>query len=98
MILAINVSNFQDLKEDPTAGLRKLLDHLKLETDEGRLRCIEKHSVGSFHRKEHQEEDPYSEELHNIIDKIILTANKLLQEKKGIALPVQKYKFFNETL
>ena len=74
--------------------MRKLLDHLKLETDEGRLGCIEKHSVGSFHRKEHQQEDPYSEELHNIIDKNILAASKLLKKKKGIELPLQKYQFF----
>ena len=74
--------------------MRKLLDHLKLETDEGRLRCIEKHSVGSFHRMEHQQDDPYTKELHDLLDGKILAANKLLRENIGIELPYEKYDFF----
>ena len=95
--LLLLLSYFQDLKEDPTAGLKKLLDHLKLKTDEGRLRCIDKHSAGSFHRKKHEQEDPYSGELHNILDKSILAANKLLRENTGRALPLEKYKYFTDS-
>ena len=89
--------NLQDLKEDQPANLKRLLDHLKIETDEGRLRCIEKHSGESFHRKKHQEEDPYSEELHKILDGNILTANKLLRENTGIELPLEKYEYFKDS-
>ena len=77
--------------------MRKLLDYLKLETDEARLRCIDKHSIGSFHRIKHQQEDPYSVELHNILDENILAANKLLRENRGIELPLEKYQFFKDS-
>ena len=74
--------------------MKKLLDHLKIETEEGRLRCIEKHSGESFHRQKHQQEDPYTEELHEILTGNIVTANKLLRENLGLELPLAKYEFF----
>ena len=39
----------------------------------------------------------YSMELHNILDEIILIANKLLGENRGIELPLEKYKFFKDS-
>ena len=39
----------------------------------------------------------YSMELHNILDEIILIANKLIGEKRGIELPLEKYKFFKDS-
>ena len=88
------INHFQELKEDPTAELRKLLKHLHLNIDEERLHCIEKHSAGSFHRVKHQEEDPFTEELHQLLDEHILTANSLLREKTGQELPLEKYEYF----
>ena len=74
--------------------MKKLLEHLKIETDEGRLRCIEKHSGESFHRQKHQQEDPYSLELHEILDGNIVAANRLLREITDTELPLAKYEFF----
>ena len=39
----------------------------------------------------------YSMELHNILDEIILIANKLIGENRGIELPLEKYKFFKDS-
>ena len=58
--------------------MRKLLGHLNLRIEEGRLDCIVKHSAGSFHRVKHQEESPYTEELHRLLDKTITEANTFL--------------------
>ena len=74
--------------------MRKLLGHLNLEIDEGRLDCIDKHSAGSFHRVKHQEESPFTEELHRLLDKTITDANTLLREKTGRKLPLEKYEYF----
>ena len=43
---------------------------------------------------EHQQDDPYTEELHDLLDGKILAANKLLRENIGIELPLEKYDFF----
>ena len=61
---------------------------------EERIQCIEKHSSGSFHRVNHQEEDPWSQELHQLFDEAIVRANKLLTEKIGRPLPLEKYEYF----
>ena len=36
--------------------MRRLLTHLHLPKDEARLRCIQLHSAGSFHRVVHQDQ------------------------------------------
>ena len=81
--------------------MRKLLGHLNLKVEEGRLECIEKHSTGSFHRVKHQEESPFTEELHTLLDKTITDANTLLWEKTGRKLPLERYEYFkavNQTI
>ena len=74
--------------------MRKLLGRLNLRIDEGRLECIEKHSAGSFHRVKHQDESPFTEELHTLLDRTITEANLLLREKTGMKLPLEKYEYF----
>ena len=75
--------------------MRKLLGHLRLKIDEARLDCIDKHSAGSFHRVKHQEEEsPFTEELHKLLDKTITEANTLLWQKTGRILPLEKYEYF----
>ena len=86
---------FQELKEDPTAELKKLLYYLKVEVDPGRLHCIEKHSEGKFHRGKQESVDPFSEELKTLLDRYILTADSSLREKTGRGLPLEKYQYFN---
>ena len=86
----------QDLKEDPIEELKKLLIHLEVEIDQGRLDCIDKHSEGSFHRiNKNNTEDPFTQELHQLLDTNILTADSLLKNITGRGLPLTKYKNYN---
>ena len=85
---------YEDLADAPTAEIRKLLKYLRFEVNEGRLQCIELHSAGSFHRKHHQAEDPFTAENHFLINKSIERANNMLKEKIGRELPLEKYEFY----
>ena len=85
---------YEDLTDAPTAEIRKLLNHLKVNVDEARLSCIELQSAGSFHRKNHQAEDPFTAENHALINDSIEKANRMLKEKIGRELPLEKYEFY----
>ena len=39
--------------------------------------------------------DPFTEELHKLLDQTILAADRLLRNKTGRGLPVEKYQYFN---
>ena len=91
--------------------LENLLRYLNVEIDEGRLDCIEAYQEGNFHRGEPGEEDqedqedqtephrdqtdPFTEELHKLVDQNIVRADRLLRQKTGRGLPVDKYQNFN---
>ena len=92
--LSLILMSTQELTEAPTSEMRRLLEYLHLAQDEARLACIEAHSAGSFHRLSHQSEDPWSEELHTLINGVIMRANKLLVEKTGRPLPLEKYEYY----
>ena len=67
-----------------------------MEIDQGRLDCIEKHSEGSFHRvNKNKTEDPFSPELHQLLDTNIRTADNLLRSITGRGLPLTKYQYFD---
>ena len=71
-----------------------------MEIEEGRLDCIEAHREGQFHRAElgdqrERERDPFTEELHSLLDRTIITADSLLRDKNGRGLPLDKYQYFN---
>ena len=89
---------YEDLADAPTAEIRKLLNYLKLNIDEDRLRCIELHSSGSFHRKRHQAEDPFRLEDHNKIDAAIEKANNLLRDEIKRELPLEKYEYYKQEI
>ena len=63
------------------------LSHLEVEIDPGRLDCIDKHSEGSFHRiNKNNTEDPFTQELHQLLDTNILNADSLLKNLTGRGL------------
>ena len=89
-------SGVQDLKDDPIEELKKLLSQLRLEIDPGRLGCIKKHSEGSFHRiNQNKTEDPFTPELHKLLDTNIRTADNLLKTLTGKGLPLSKYQYYD---
>ena len=76
--------------------MKKLLSHLRVEIDPGRLECIKKHSEGSFHRiNKNKTEDPFNPELHQLLDTNIRTADNLLRTMTGRGLPLTKYQYYN---
>ena len=96
----------QDLKDNPRPELENLLRYLKVEIDQGRMDCIEAHLEGKFHRGEKKDQedqgvdgdqsDPFTEELHKLLDKTILAADSFLRNKTGRSLPVDKYQYFTK--
>ena len=90
-------SAIQDLTDNPVEELKKLLSHLRVEIDPGRLDCIDKHSEGSFHRinNNNNTEDPFTPELHHLLDTNIRTADNLLRTLTGRGLPLNKYQYYN---
>ena len=84
------LSHIQDLKDDPINELKKLHCHLRVEIDLARLHRIVKHLEGSFHRSNKDIEDPFTEELHTLLDTNILTADNLLKNMTGRGLPLTK--------
>ena len=90
--LLVLFPDIQDLKDDPVEELKKLLRHLRVEIDPGRLDCIEKHSQGSFHRiNTNNTEDPFNPELHQLLDTNNRTADSLLLTMTGRVLTRYKY-------
>ena len=67
-----------------------------MEIDEGRLNCIDAHREGKFHRGDQRDQrDPFSKELHKVLDQSVVSADILLREKIGRGLPVEEYQYFN---
>ena len=92
----LKTQKVQDLKDDPIEELKKLLNHLGLEIDPGRLDCIEKHSQGSFQRANKKNtEDPFTQELHQLLDTTIRKADSLLKNLTGRGLPLTKYQYYD---
>ena len=89
-------SDVQDLKDDPTEELKKLLSYLRVEIVPGRLHCIDKNSEGSFHRiNKNNTEDPFTGELHELLDTNIRIADNLVKNMTGRGLPLTKYQYYN---
>ena len=85
---------YEDLVDDLTEEIRNLLNFLKLSVDEERLKCIERHSEGIFHRTKHLTDDPFSANDHDAININIEIANRILKEKTGRELPLKKYELY----
>ena len=87
----------QELTENPIGELKRLLHHLRVEIEPGRLDCIDRHSEGSFHRTNSSKtgEDPFTQELHTLLDTNIQTADTLLWTVTGRGLPLTKYHYYN---
>lgn len=66
------VVHYQDLKEDPSKELRRIIKFLDLKLDEGRLKCTTKNMEGNFHRPKHKLPfDPFQGALRPLVQKTI---------------------------
>ena len=85
---------YEDLTEHPIREMRKLMEYLGYPVDESRLSCISHHLVGSFHRSTHQQVDPFTPIHHIEIRKCIKIATKMIKDKTGKDIPIEKYEYY----
>ena len=77
------------------------------EGEETGQECTEDAPKGGIKEQEDEEKqsepqrdetDPYTAELHELLDVTIVAADRLLREKTGRGLPLEKYQNFNISL
>lgn len=67
------VVHYQDLKEDLSKELTRIVDFLGLKLDEQRLRCTVQNSEGNFHRPKHiLSFDPFDDALRTRVQKAMI--------------------------
>ena len=85
--------HYEHLKQDMAGQVRRLLEHLEVPVDEERLAC----SVGMPHRnikrKQKELEDPYDDELRELVEAAIDKVQELLKFRNLEPLPVDKYRW-----
>ena len=91
---------YENLKKDPLEEMRKLLRHLSLPIDEGRLYCIHKHNSQKFQRAHNNTDGAqiFPQKLRIVIDETIVKASNLISLRTGESLPVKKYEGFRSKL
>ena len=82
---------YEELKENPSEEMRKLMMHLNLSVDENRLACLSRHLSGSFHRASKDTDDPFTKEHHFIISHTVEKVQKMLKDHLGINMPSYSY-------
>ncbi|XP_006817743.1 sialate:O-sulfotransferase 1-like [Saccoglossus kowalevskii] len=77
----ILILHYEELTQHPMQGLEKILNFLNVTFTPERRRCVADDIEGKFHRrnKEAFQFDPYSKEMHVIMDADIEIANRLLK-------------------
>jgi len=86
---------YEDLTDDPVGEIGRLMEHLRIEPDQERFKCIESHLKGSFKRPNHTEENPFSEDQKSLFRAVIDVASQRIAGLTGRPLPVHKYAFYN---
>ena len=89
---------YEDLQENPVNEIKSLFDHLGMELDPNRLECVQKHLTGSFERKKHIDENPFSLDHQALFRLVIDLASKRIEEKNGKSLPVHKYTYYKKDI
>jgi len=92
----ILVIHYENIKINLRHSLRRILDFLSLEEDEGRLRCTVEHNTGLF-KRDHQKatiDDPYTEEQKHLVKDNINKLNARLKQRGKETLPTHLYNYF----
>lgn len=85
--------HYEDLKTDLEGQVLRILQYLKLQVDEVRLRCALAEPNNQYKRRKVDMEDPFGEELHALIERSMTRVQGLLAQRKLQLLPVRKYKW-----
>ena len=79
--------------------IRKIIDFLNLEEDEGRLGCIDMYPRGHFKRDHKQNhEDPFTSYQKQLIGESIQELDKELARFGKERLPLYLYKYYDESI
>ncbi|XP_076054159.1 uncharacterized protein LOC143032858 isoform X3 [Oratosquilla oratoria] len=98
---ASTVVHYELMKEDLKGQLLRLLHFLRLRVDYHRLSCVLAHPEGEFKRKTpenafYRKSDPYSDELHDVIDAAIADVDHALRMRDWEPLPTELYNYYNQ--
>ncbi|XP_071439071.1 WSCD family member AAEL009094-like [Hetaerina americana] len=98
---AATVLHFERLRLDPGGSLRRLLTFLRLPRDPERIACALSHLDGPFRRPLRspqralfQIRDPFSADLHRILDAAIADVDHMLIKRGWGRAPTHLYKFY----
>jgi len=70
----VHIVFYEDLKESPVRVITDLLTSIGFRLDGERIDCLIKNTTGSFHRLNHNEVNPFSEDLKSIFRTVISMA------------------------
>ena len=88
------VVHYENILQNRTTELRKILNFIDVEVDEKRMKCVEYCKNDMYKRKvatSDQSSPPYTDFLRNEVDKSIRYIDDLLVEFEQESLPFEKY-------
>lgn len=89
----ILVIHYENAKNDWRSEFKRVHEYLGLSWNEGRANCVEKHAKDTFHRKASNYDNPFTPELHTLIENAIQQVQDLLRARGQPELPIEKYKW-----
>ncbi len=92
----ILVVHYEDMKEDLDREARRVLDYLRFPVEELRLQCSLTMNHDLIKRKKRPPlEDPFTQDLHRMVDSAIDKIQEALDFRGQPPLPVEKYRYHN---
>ncbi len=87
------VVHYEDLKTDLRGQVVRILENLEMPVDDLRVNCSLTMPHDKVKRKSRDLEDPYDDELRDIIERAIDRIQEMLKFRYFSLLPVEKYKW-----
>ncbi|KAK9412462.1 WSC domain-containing protein 1 [Crotalus adamanteus] len=83
------VVHYEDLEEALLPKLREMVDFLNITVTYDRLLCVENNRDGNFKRSgaKQKEFEPFTKEMKEVIDQLIVIVDKALRERNFTGLP-----------
>ncbi|XP_006818797.1 sialate:O-sulfotransferase 1-like [Saccoglossus kowalevskii] len=87
------VVHYEDIVKNPLEEVERMLNFLNITFTPERRNCVQNDIEGAFH-KQHKEQfrfDPFTKELHRLINTDIQIVNRLLQSRNETPIPEPTY-------
>ncbi|XP_006824932.1 sialate:O-sulfotransferase 1-like [Saccoglossus kowalevskii] len=87
------VVHYEDLVQNPIQNVKKMVNFLNITLTPERLKCLRNDIEGLYHRQHPAKFhfDPFTQELHEIIDEDIRVVNELLMSRNETPVPQPAY-------